>query len=91
MKDTRKKAAALKYDKTSDKAPKLVAKGYGKIAERILKRAEENGISIKEDPDLVEVLSTLELYEEIPEKLYRAVAQLLAELYKINDRYSDKK
>jgi len=83
----RKKAAALKYDVKEDNAPHLTAKGQGIIADKIIKKAEEHGISIKEDRDLVEVLCTLDLYEEIPENLYKVVAQLLSDLYRINSRY----
>ena len=82
----RKKAAALKYDVNSGKVPQVTAKGQGKIAEKIIATAKEHGIAIKEDPDLAAVLSTLDLYEEIPESLYRAVAEILAELYRINKK-----
>jgi flagellar biosynthesis protein len=81
----RKKAAALKYEKNKDRAPKLVAKGSGLVAEKIIEKAEEFGIFIKEDKDMVEVLAALDLYQEIPESLYQAVALILAELYKINE------
>jgi flagellar biosynthesis protein len=82
----RKKAAALGYTPGKDKAPKLLAKGSGIIAEKIIERAKAHDIEIKEDKDLVEVLATLELHEEIPETMYKAVAQLLAEIYKINSK-----
>lgn len=87
----RKKAAALKYDMESGKVPQVVAKGRGKIAERIIELAKENGVTIKEDPNLVEMLSTLDIYQEIPESLYKAVAEILAELYKINNKLPQKK
>ena len=82
----RKKATALKYSKGKSKAPQLVAKGSGLVADKIIEKATEHGIHIKEDKDLVEVLATLDLYQEIPESLYQAVATILAELYKINDK-----
>lgn len=82
----RKKAAALKYDSESNKAPQVVAKGQGIIAEKIISAALKHGIAIKEDPNLVAVLSTLDLYEEIPESLYKAVAEILTELYRINKK-----
>lgn len=81
-----KKASALKYDPKKNKAPVVVAKGKGYIAEEIIKRAKEHNIEIKEDKDLVEVLSKLELYAEIPEELYKAVAIILSEVYKINNK-----
>ncbi len=83
----RKKAASLKYDIKSSNAPQVTAKGEGKIAERIEKIAREHGIEIREDKDLVEVLVALDLYEEIPVKLYEAVAKILTEVYKINDKH----
>ena len=85
----RKKAAALKYDIKSGKVPQVTAKGQGKIAEKIIAVAKEHGMAIKEDPDLAAVLSSLDLYEEIPESLYRAVASILAELYRINKKSMD--
>lgn len=86
----RKKAAALKYDIESGKAPQVTAKGQGKIAEKIVETAKKYGIAVKEDPNLAEVLSALDLYEEIPENLYKAVAEILAELYKINKKLGKK-
>lgn len=82
----RKKAAALKYDIAGSKAPQVTAKGQGKIAEKIVETAKKYGVAVKEDPNLAEVLAALDLYEEIPENLYKAVASILAELYKINDK-----
>lgn len=81
-----KKASALRYDPEKNKAPVVVAKGKGYIAEEIIKRAQEHNIEIKEDKDLVEVLSKLDLYAEIPEELYKAVAIILSEVYKINNK-----
>ncbi|WP_438467238.1 EscU/YscU/HrcU family type III secretion system export apparatus switch protein [Marinomonas sp. PE14-40] len=71
-----KKAVALHYDYQG--APKVSAKGSGLIAERIMQVAEENGIVIHKSPELVEVLSSLELGDEIPEALYLAVAEIIA-------------
>jgi len=87
MDDKRKKAAALKYNKNIDNAPKLIAKGQGTIAQEIVKRAKEHNIYIKEDSDLVEVLYALDINEEIPESLYKVIAKLLTELYEINKNY----
>ena len=84
-KNKKRKAAALKYERGKDRAPKLVAKGSGLVADKIIEKAEEFGIFIKEDKDMVEVLATLDLYQEIPDSLYQAVALILAELYKINE------
>lgn len=86
MADTRKKVAALRYDAKKDAAPKVVAKGSGKIAERILELAKAHNVPIKDDPQLVEVLSTLDLYQEIPPELYRAVAEILAFVYRMTKK-----
>ena len=77
-----KKAVALKYKPEEDKAPVVVAKGKGEVAERIIKLAKENGIPIVEDKNLVEALINVDLYEEIPPELYEAVAKLLVYLLK---------
>ncbi|MDO6595241.1 EscU/YscU/HrcU family type III secretion system export apparatus switch protein [Neptuniibacter sp. 1_MG-2023] len=79
----RKKAIALKYDQSAGKAPLIVAKGMGDIAEQIIKLAEENDIHIHESPELVEVLIRLELGDEIPESLYRAIAEVIAFAYSL--------
>lgn len=80
-----KKAVALKYQAESGTAPKVVAKGKGDIAARIIAVAKEHGIPIHEDADLLEVLATLELDREIPADLYRTVAEILAFIYRVND------
>lgn len=79
-----KKAAALRYDRERDDAPKVVAKGQGKIAQKIIELALKHDIPIKEDPDLIEVLSSLDIDEEIPSEIYVAVAELLAFVYSAN-------
>ncbi len=86
MTDKRKKAAALRYMPEKDTAPKVVAKGSGAIAERILSIAKEHNIPLRNDPQLVEVLSALDLYQEIPADLYKAVAEVLAFVYKMTKK-----
>lgn len=86
MTDQRKKAAALRYKPKEDAAPKIVAKGSGAMAERILAIAKEHNIPLKDDPQLVEVLSALDLYQEIPPQLYKAVAEVLAFVYKVTKK-----
>ncbi len=78
-----KKAVALKYDKDKDCAPKVKASGKGDIAKRIIKIAEENSLPIKKDEDLVELLSKVELDKEIPQNLYKAVAEVFSFIYKM--------
>ncbi len=83
-KPTRRRAVALRYRAESEAAPRVVAKGSGLLAERILELAREHKIHVHEDPDLVEVLAKLEVDAEIPESLYRAVAEVLAFVYRLN-------
>lgn len=77
-------AVALKYQPKSDRAPKVIAKGKGKLAKRIIEIAREHDIYVHEDPDLIEVLSQLDLNEEIPAELYVVVAELLGFIYSLN-------
>jgi flagellar biosynthesis protein len=84
MEDRQKKVAALKYNHGEDRAPKVVAKGRGALAEKILDTARQHGIPIREDKTLVDILSSLDLYQEIPPQLYRAAAEILAFIYAIN-------
>jgi flagellar biosynthesis protein len=79
-----KRAVALRYDPAKDKAPKLVAKGKGHVANQILALARKNYVPVRQDPNLVQVLSRLNLDQEIPPQLYQAVASILAFLYRIN-------
>ena len=78
------KAVALKYDRHTDAAPKVVAKGRGHLAEKIKQVAEEAGVPIMTDENLVQVLEALDLDLEIPPDLYRAVAEVLVFVYRIN-------
>lgn len=82
----RRKAVALRYNLDKDEAPKIVAKGAGLLAERIIELAQEHGIQLHEDPDLVGLLSKLEVNTEIPEQLYAAVAEVLAFVYRLNQQ-----
>lgn len=82
----RKKAVALRYNPEEDPAPRLVAKGQGHIAEKIIEIAREHGVPIHEDPDLVELLAALDLGQLIPEELYAALAEILAFIYRLNRR-----
>lgn len=70
-------AVALHYEKGSTEAPKVVAKGRGLIAERIVALAEENGVVIEANPVLAEALSGVELDETIPLELYEAMAVVI--------------
>jgi flagellar biosynthesis protein len=78
----RKLACALRYDRERDNAPRLTAKGWGKIAERIIAEARKAGIPLREDTILARLLSAVEIAGEIPEELYRPVAAVLVAIYR---------
>ena len=78
-----RKATALSYE-LGQTAPKLVATGRGYIAERIIAAAQAAGVPVKSDPALANALAALDLGEEVPEALYRAVAEALAWAYKLD-------
>ena len=80
----RRRAVAIKYEPETHNAPHVVAKGEGSIADRIIEIAKEHGIHIHNDPDLVEVLSRLDIDQEIPPYLYVVIAELLAFVYSLN-------
>lgn len=78
------KAVALRYDKKRENAPRVLAKGKGETARRIVEKAEDYGITLYRDDDLVEVLAALELDTEIPNELYKAVAEVMVFVYRLN-------
>jgi flagellar biosynthesis protein len=79
-----KVAVALKHDLETDAIPRITATGRGKIAEKILELAFKNNIKVREDPDLAEVLSALEVDLEIPVEVFAAVAEILSYVYRAN-------
>lgn len=82
--EKRQEAVALGFDPTSGGAPKVLAKGKGKIAESILEQAKQHDIPIQEDPSLVQLLGQLDLNQSIPEELYQAVAEVFAFIYRLD-------
>lgn len=82
----KQKAAALRYDKTQENAPRVVAKGEGESAKNIIKIAELNNLPIRKDEDLIELLSKVELDKEVPEALYKAVAEVFSFVYKASKK-----
>ncbi|HPL98237.1 MAG TPA: EscU/YscU/HrcU family type III secretion system export apparatus switch protein [Smithellaceae bacterium] len=78
-------ATAVKYDARKNAAPAVTATGRGVIAEKIIELAHEYGIPIKNDPELAQVLGKLKPGSEIPVELYRAVAEILAFVYSLNE------
>lgn len=90
QKKTISKAVAIVYDENRGSAPQVVASGQGIIAEKIIATAEEAGIHIQEDPDLVELLAKVPLGDEIPVELYQTVAEVLAFVYQVNKKFKEK-
>lgn len=81
-----KKAVALRYDKSKEDSPRVIATGKGATAENIIKIAQLHNLPIQKDEDLVELLSKVELDREIPEKLYIAVAEVFRFIYDITHK-----
>jgi flagellar biosynthesis protein len=77
-------AVAVRYDGQKDNAPRVIAKGKGQVAQKIRAIATSAGIPLHKDDDLVELLSHIELDDEIPPELYAAVAELLSWIYRAN-------
>lgn len=88
---TMRRAVALNYEPARDGAPRVIAKGQGKIAEKILKLAREHEIPIREDRNLVQLLMQLDLHQEIPPQLYRAVARILVFVYRSAQEFAQRK
>ncbi|QDU64834.1 Flagellar biosynthetic protein FlhB [Planctomycetes bacterium Pan216] len=85
----RKMAAALRYDQDHDAVPRMVARGQGELADRIIDAAREHGVDVYEDPDLVEILCQLDVNQMVPPKLFLAVAEVMAYVYRMNNRYDE--
>lgn len=81
-------AVALAY-RSNQAAPAVAAKGSGLVAEAIIARAKESGVFIHESKELVALLMQVDLDQQIPPALYRAVAELLAWLYRIENQESE--
>ena len=77
-------AVALQYELGQDNAPRVVAGGRGTIAEQILQIAFAQGIKVREDPDLAELLSVIDVDSEIPTEAFAAVAEILIYVYRAN-------
>ncbi|GGM21295.1 hypothetical protein GCM10011351_03930 [Paraliobacillus quinghaiensis] len=82
-----KKAVALRYDVNQDFAPKVSATGKGHVAEKILEKAKQSNVPIQEDPNMIELLSELNINEKIPEDLYQAVAEVFAYIYQVDKTF----
>ena len=88
---TKNSAISLKYNGDSNRAPRVTAKGQGWIAEKIIAMAQQQNIPIKKDKYLVELLEKIDVGREIPESLYKLVAELLDWVYQLNNEYPKNK
>jgi len=75
---------AVRYQEQEHPAPLVTAKGYGTLAERLLQRATDAGVPVREDHFLVDVLARLDVGAEIPPETYEAMALILAEIYRLD-------
>lgn len=79
-------AVALHYDPDEGDAPRVVASGKGALAEQILQLAFANGVKVRTDPDLAQVLAAVEVDTVIPIEAFAAVAEILAYVYQVNNQ-----
>lgn len=84
-----KSAVGLKYKDGDKSAPKVIAKGFGDLADEIVAVAKENGVLVHEDPYLSELLNRLDLGQEIPEQLYFVIAELIAFSYVLQGKFPE--
>lgn len=84
------KAVALQYERATDDAPRVVASGKGAIAEQILQVAFERGIKVREDAELVEILSLVDVDCPIPLEAFAAVAEILTYVYQANASFKQR-
>ena len=80
------RAVALRYQPKKDRAPKVIAKGQGYLAEKILEFARQHDIPVRQDKNLLQILSRLDLDQEIPAEIYKAVAEILAFVYRLSQQ-----
>jgi flagellar biosynthesis protein len=78
-------AVALSYDGVEEKAPEIIASGHGAVAEQILQIAFDQGIKVREDADLAQILSLMDVGDEIPIEAFACVAEILTYVYKANN------
>lgn len=84
------KAVAIKYNERDGIAPKVVAKGTGVVAGKIMHAAKEHGVPIYQNKTLTGMLMAVELDREIPPELYQAVAEVLAYIYRLDQRLGNR-
>ncbi|MBF7072202.1 EscU/YscU/HrcU family type III secretion system export apparatus switch protein [Glaciecola sp. MH2013] len=84
-----KKAVGLKYNSHDTEAPTIIAKGFGDMADDIIALAKEHGVLIHEDPYLSDLLSRMDLGQEIPESLYHVIAELISFSYMLQGKFPE--
>lgn len=89
MEKKNKSAVGIKYQEGNKEAPKVIAKGFGDLADEIIQIAKQNGVLVHEDPYLSEFLTTLDLGQEIPEQLYHVIAELIAFSYVLQGKFPE--
>jgi flagellar biosynthesis protein len=90
-KPERPQAVAIAYNSGTDAAPKVVAKGLGQVADHIITLAKDNAVPIYKNKTLTGMLMAVELDREIPPELYKAIAEVLAHIYRLNQTMGQKK
>ena len=83
---TNTKAAALKYKAYEDNAPKVIAKGKGEVAKKIIEKAKEFDVPLFQNEELADMLLNVEVGEEVPTKMYEAVVEVFIWLYKLEEK-----
>ena len=83
---TNTKAVALKYKAYEDLAPKVIAKGKGEIAKKIIAKAKEFDIPLFQNEELADMLLNVDVGEEIPPKMYETVVEVFIWLYKLEEK-----
>ncbi|MDX5980107.1 EscU/YscU/HrcU family type III secretion system export apparatus switch protein [Exiguobacterium profundum] len=87
----RKTAAVVRYDETTDKAPVIVARGTGAVAEKILQEARARGVAVENDHSLLGHLLDLDLGDAIPPQLYDVMAEVLLLIEELDSIKGDKR
>ena len=83
---TNTKAVALKYKAYEDLAPKVIAKGKGELAKKIIEKAKEFDVPLFQNETLTDMLLNVEVDEEIPPQMYNAVVEVFIWLYKLEEK-----
>ncbi len=83
-------AVALGYEPEKDNAPKVLAKGQGHVAQKIIQIAIDEGIEIRKDADLLQILKAVDIDSEIPIEAFSAVAEIISYIYKQNGKEINK-